>query len=160
MQQVAVRCQSKNIKWNRSMVGVVSFALMIDRTNYIRTNVLFQGYVRLRQFLGRALWLAQARVPSAAARTGQVAGAAGVKNRSLGNYKYFKLILAWEPSFASKHPLLKSTHSSQNVIANLRIFPRFSRVSQSKFDAKVKRFKSYDWTNKQSEIATVQICEQ
>ena len=63
MQQVAVRCRSKNIKWNRSMVGVVSFALMIDRT-----NVLFEGYVRLRQFLGRAaLRLGQARGPGAVA---------------------------------------------------------------------------------------------
>ena len=50
------------------MGGVVSFALMIDRTNYIRTNVLFQGYVRLRQFLGRAaLRLGQARGPGSVA---------------------------------------------------------------------------------------------
>ena len=32
--------------------------------------VLFEGYVRLRQFLGRALRLGRARGPSAAARTG------------------------------------------------------------------------------------------
>ena len=48
--------------------GVVSFAILIDRTNYIRTNVLFEGYVRLRQFLGRAaLRLGQARGPGAVA---------------------------------------------------------------------------------------------
>ena len=48
--------------------------LMIDRTDvhspltFNRTNVLFEGLVRLGQILDRALLLGQARGPSAAAR--------------------------------------------------------------------------------------------